>query len=290
MDQILFPVGRLVGGSVSKLHDRYESDGKTKKLDKDGNPSKTINFGVAIPKTTPTWQQTEWGKVIHDMAKAAYPVLHQSPAFAWKVIDGDSPLPNKNGKAPKDQEGYAGHWVIWFSQGWAPKLVNSNGQHELPAEQFVAGYYVQVLADVAPNGAQPPNTPGMYMNPRAVALAGEGDVINLASEVDTTSVGFGAAPLPVGARPVQPAVAEFSNAPFVPNAAFPSPSQPATAMPASPSSTVVTPSTAFMQPPAVPVSPVAQHVMTPKTNGATYEQMIATGWTDELLRQHGMML
>jgi len=288
MAQILFPVGRLVGGSVSKLHDRYEPDGKTKKLDKDGNPSKTINFGVAIPKITPTWQQTEWGKVIHDTAKAAYPVLHQSPAFAWKVIDGDSPLPNKNGKAPKDQEGYAGHWVIWFRQGWAPKLVNSNGQHELPAEQFAAGYYVQVLADVDPNGAQPPNTPGMYMSPRAVALSGEGDVINLASDVDTTSVGFGASPLPAGARPVQPAVAEFQSAPLAPAGVVAAPATIATT--ASPSNTMVTPSTAFMQPPAVPVVPVAQHVMTPKANGATYEQMVGMGWTDELLRQHGMML
>ena len=30
--------------------------------------------------------------------------------------------------------------------------------------------------------------------------------------------------------------------------------------------------------------------MTPKAGGATYEQMIAAGWTDALLIQHGHML
>jgi len=29
--------------------------------------------------------------------------------------------------------------------------------------------------------------------------------------------------------------------------------------------------------------------MLPAANGATYEQMIAAGWTDAMLIQHGMM-
>ena len=42
-------------------------------------------------------------------------------------------------------------------------------------------------------------------------------------------------------------------------------------------------------PPAPPpAAPVRQ--MTPAAQGATYEQMIAAGWTDELLIQHGMMM
>jgi len=60
------------------------------------------------------------------------PALVASPAFSWKVTDGDSPLPNKKGKRPCDQTGYAGHWVIWFSQGWLPKRVNADGTVELP--------------------------------------------------------------------------------------------------------------------------------------------------------------
>lgn len=42
---------------------------------------------------------------------------------------------------------------------------------------------------------------------------------------------------------------------------------------------------AFLAPPVAS----AAHVMTALAKGATYEQMIAGGWTDDALRQHGMM-
>ena len=280
MAQILLPIGRMIGGSVDKLHPRTESDGKTPKLDRDQKPMMQINFGVAVPKQPghTHWSQTTWGAQIAEIAKAAYPVLYQTPTFAWKIVDGDSAVPNKSGKKPVDQTGYAGHWVIWFSQGWAPKLVNADGTVELPTGAIVAGYYVQVLAEAAPNGAQPPNTPGIYMNPVAVALAGEGDKI--VTDVDTTTVGFGGA-LPAGARPVQPVVAVF-GAP----AAFPAPG--AAASPIVP----VKPSAAFMQVPVVPGAPPAApaHIMTPKANGVAYEAFVTNGWTDETLRSNGYML
>lgn len=41
---------------------------------------------------------------------------------------------------------------------------------------------------------------------------------------------------------------------------------------------------------AVPPAPGPQRYMTPKAQGATYEQMIGQGWTDALLQQHGMMV
>jgi hypothetical protein len=263
MAQILFPIGRLIGGSVEKLHPRTEADGKTPKMDRDGKPMMAVNFGVAIPKGSEThWSQTAWGAEMFNIAKAAYPVLHQTPTFAWKVVDGDSAVPNKNGKLPRNQTGYAGNWVLWFSQGWAPKICSADGAIELPSGSIVPGYYVQVLGEVASNGAQPPNTPGLYMNPIAVALAGEGEKIVI--DVDTTTVGFGGT-LPPGAKPVQPAVSGFGTS----------------IAPVSPPAPIV-PNAAFMTPPPV-------RVMTAKANGATYEQMLAAGWNDDLLRQHGMM-
>jgi hypothetical protein len=43
--------------------------------------------------------------------------------------------------------------------------------------------------------------------------------------------------------------------------------------------------------PAIPALPAAPaHVMTANAAGSTYEQMCGIGWTDELLRAHGMML
>lgn len=45
-------------------------------------------------------------------------------------------------------------------------------------------------------------------------------------------------------------------------------------------------------PPAAPPVPAAapQYVMTAKANGATYDQMIDAGWTDEMLVQQGMAI
>jgi hypothetical protein len=271
MARILFAVGRMIGGSLKTMRPRTENDGKTPKTDASGNALMVCNFGVAIPKGAEAhWNQTEWGKLMFDIGKAAYPQLHQAAAFAWKVVDGDDERPNKNGTVPKDQVGYAGNWVLWFSQGWLPKQCNIDGSVELQPGAIVPGYYIHVLGEVMSNGAQPPNTPGLYLNPVAVALIGEGDVISV--DVDTKSVGFGAAQLPAGARSVTPAVEGFTK--------------PATP-PVPPK--VVTPSATFMAPPAPPKPPAPVRRMTTAAGGATFEQMIEAGWTEELLREHGMM-
>jgi hypothetical protein len=282
MSLILFPVGRMIGGSLKDMHPRTESDGRTPKIGADGKPLLTCNFGVAIPKSgEASWNQTAWGQEIFNIGKTAEPVLHQSSSFAWKIVDGDDTRPNKNGKIPAMQEGYAGHWVVWFSQGWLPKLCNSDGSVELPPGSIMPGQYVQVQADVAPNGAKPPNTPGLYLNPRAVALVADGDRI-VSNDVDTTKIGFGASALPPGARPIEPAVPGFGS------------TAPASVAPvASPVS--VTPNAAFMAPPAPPASPaplppLSSPAMTEKAGGIPHDQWIARGWTDDLLRQHGMMI
>ncbi len=79
-------------------------------------------------------------------------------------------------------------------------------------------------------------------------------------------------------------------APLAPSGSVPMPSAPAQIAPAP---VPVMPNPAFVQvPPAPGVAMAPARVMTPKANGATYEQMTApgSGWTDALLVQHGMML
>lgn len=101
-----------------------------------------------------------------------------------------------------------------------------------------------------------------------------------------------AAPLPV-APPAAPPVP-------VPTPAASTPMAPATPSP----SNAAPPYAGFMQPgvagsPVVPVPPVttapppagpSARVMTPAAGGQTYEAMIAAGWTDAMLIQHGMMV
>ena len=268
MPDILFPAGRMVGGNLDKLFPRTDSAGKPK-VGTDGTPEMQCSFGYAIPKAGEQhWAQTAWGKIIYDTGAAAHPNLVQSPAFSWKITDGDSPLPNKKGKRPCDQTGYPGHWVIWFSQGWLPKRVNSDGTVELPEGTIQPGFYIQVFGSVAGNKLVPNGTPGVYLNPIAVALVGEGE--RIATDVDTTKVGFGGAALPLGAKPVTAAAPQF---------AAPAPAPTPSAPPAPP----VVPNPAILNVPA-------PKQMTAKAAGATYEQFVAQGWTDDMLRQQGYMV
>lgn len=279
MADILFPPGRMIGGNLDQLFPRTESNG-TPKIGKDGKPEMQCSVGYAIPKgVEKAWWETAWGAEIYQIGAAAHPNLVQSPAFSWKITDGDSTLPNKKGNRPCDQTGYPGHWVIWFSQGWLPKRVNSDGTVELPEGSIVPGYYVQMYGSVAGNKLVPNGTPGVYLNPIAVALVGEGDKI--AQSVDTTAVGFGAAPLPAGARPVSPVVPGMPamGVPAAPGAA------PAPTMPTPPAPGAVAPPTPPAPAPVAPAGPV----MLPAANGVTYEAYRTAGWTDQQLIDAHMM-
>ena len=267
---ILFPPARMIGGNVDKLIPRTESNGSPK-IGKDGAPEMQCNIGIAIPKGAEKhWSETVWGAEIYKAGASAHPALVASPAFSWKITDGDSPLPNKKGKRPVDQAGYAGNWVVWLSQGWLPKRCNADGSAALPEGSIKAGYYVQVFGSVAGNKLVPNGTPGVYLNPIAVALIGEGDVLE--SDVDTTSVGFGAAALPAGARPIQA---------FAPQFAAPAPQFTAAALPPpTPVAPPPVPNPAFLKP---------APAMLPSAGGVSYEAFIAQGWTDDAMRAAGYM-
>jgi len=288
----------MVGGNLDKLFPVMDDKTKLQRIGKDNLPMFECSVACAIPKTHPAerWQDTPWGKVIYDTGAAAHPTLVASDAFSWKVLDGDSAKVNKAGKRNCDKVGHPGHWVLWFSQGWLPKRVNATGEVELADGAIQPGYYIQVFGSVAGNKLVPNGTPGVYLNPIAVALVGEGEKI--VTDVDTTKVGFGGAALPAGARPVQAAAPQFAQP-----AGFPQPAahpvaagypQPMSNVPVSAPSATIYPSSvpapapnpAILQVPAP--APVRQ--MTAKAAGATYEQFVAQGWTDDMLRQQGYMV
>lgn len=286
------PVGRLLMGSLYKPQ-TTDADGKplvVKSGPNMGQPKVTYFFAVGIPKNPGEthWSQTPWGQLIYKAGADAFPQAHQSPSFAWKVVDGDSTIPNKKGIAPASREGYRGHWVISFSSGFAPKIYNADGSQAIVEQDAVKlGYFVQVNGDVDGNGSQ--QNPGVFINHSMVALSAYGPEIIVGP--DAASVGFGQqAALPAGASLTPPAN-------FTPPAAaatpMPAPVQ-AYAPVAMPVPTPVQPNPAFLQVPtapvAVPPAPVAPaRVMLPAAQGASYEQLIAAGWNDALLVQHGMM-
>lgn len=265
-ETITTPVGRLVQGSLYKGNDK-DMDGNQllyKSGPKTGEPRTDFYFAVAIPKEKEThWNQTSWGKVIEDVAKAAFPKSWNRHDFSWKIIDGDSTVMNKANRRPCDKEGFPGTWVVSFNRVYAPKIYNKDGSQQLFAENHVnLGDYVQVHATVAGNKSD--KTPGVFINHLMVAFSGYGERIEQGA--DPESVGFGQSPLPPG----------VSSTPL---AAFSPPVESPTTQP---SAAVPPPYPAILKPPVV-------RTMLPAANGLSYEQYIAAGWTDEQMVEHGIM-
>lgn len=326
---ITSPVGRIVMGS---LYDPSTTDAEGKPLvvktgPNAGQPRVNYFFALAIPKgAEPHWAHTPWGQQIWNVGNQAFPNAAQSPAFAWKIEDGDSQIPNKKGRKPCDNEGWRGHWILKFSGGFAPKVYRQEGAGYVQVMQkdfCKPGYFVEVAFSVEGNGSQ--SQPGVYLNHSMVCFRAYGQEITFGPDV--ASAGFGAAPLPAGASMTPPAGAipmpqAPAAAPALPGAPAgyapppglpqvpgvapaaplpagfaPTPSVPA---PGAPAPIPVTPNPGFVQmpppaaapapmaPPPAPAAPVRQ--MTAAAQGIPYESYIQQGWTDAMLVQNGLML
>ena len=194
------PVGRLVSGSLYKGQ-TTDAEGKpliVKNGNNAGQPRVDFYFAVALEKKGEQhWNQTEWGQKFWSVGEKSFPNgQFRSPTFAWKIIDGDSEVPNRAGRRPCDREGFRRHWVLSFSSGYAPKIFNSNGTALLTEVDAVKlGYYIQVAATCA--GNESTQQPGVYLNHNMVAHSGYGPEIIVGP--DPASVGFGQSPLPAGA-------------------------------------------------------------------------------------------
>lgn len=249
--QLLSPVGRIVMGSLYEPYTK-DADGNplvVKTGPSAGQPRVQFFFALAVPKQPghTHWSQTEWGAKIWSLGHQAFPQAAQSPTFAWKIEDGDSQIPNKKGNKPCDNEGFKGNWIIKFGGGYAPKVYEQKGNDCLlnVVKDFVKpGYFAEVQFSVDSNDSTA--QPGIYINHNMVCFRGFGQEIVFGP--DPNSVGFGQAALPAGASAVPLAT------------------------------------TAPLPAPAAPI-----HTMLPAANGASYESLIAAGWTDALLVQHGMM-
>jgi len=309
---ITSPVGRIVMGS---LYDPSTTDAEGKPLvvktgPNAGQPRVNYFFALAIPKgAEPHWAHTPWGQQIWNVGNQAFPNAAQSPAFAWKIEDGDSQIPNKKGRKPCDNEGWRGHWILKFSGGFAPKVYQQEGAGYVQVMQkdfCKPGYFVEVAFSVDGNGSQ--SQPGVYINHSMVCFRAYGPEISFGPDV--ASAGFGAAPLPVGASmtplagaipmpqapaavpalPGVPQIPGVAPAPLAPAGSVPMPYAPA---PGAPAPIPVTPNQGFVQVPPPAAAPMAlppAHQMTAAAQGIPYESYIAQGWNDALLVQHGMMM
>lgn len=257
---ILFPVARLVMGS---LYEPITTDAEGKPLkDKNGNLTEKYYFAIAIKKGKEQhWSETLWGKQIWEIGQAAFPEGQaNSPTFAWKIIDGDSQIPNKEGKKPCSKAGHMGCWILNFSCfKIAPKLWTDRGEKALTEKNFITlGDFIEVFGNVSDN--IPAKSPGVYLNHEHVCFVGYGEKIYFGTDIK--SVGFGSQEVPE----------EASEAP---KSSFTPPAPPA--------------------PPAPPIlllpypGILSPKIMTGKANGTSYDEFIKLGWTDELLISNGYM-
>jgi hypothetical protein len=271
---LTLPPGRLIGG------DLYTPNTK----DAEGNPL-TIKNGpnkgqpredyfalYAIPKGNEQhWAHTDWGQKLYQIGAAAFPQAVQRPDFAWKIIDGDSTIPNKNGKVPATQPGHAKHWVLKLSSGFASQVVVAqNGQwvQQLQKDFAKPGDYVQAQVVANDNGSSQQS--GIYINHRMFAFLGHGERI-ASSGPDANAAGFAMGHLPTGAS-------------ATPLAAMPMPAAPgAPAAPAIPGLPPAPGAPAVIAPPPVPTPAQAAADPLVGVPGAahTVASLRAGGWTDD---------
>jgi hypothetical protein len=301
--EITTPTGRLVMGSLYKPF-TTDVEGRplvVKNGVNAGQPRVQYFFGLAIPKGAEAqWFETEWGKQIVGVGFAAFPQAAKTPSFAWKVIDGDSAVPNKSGRTPNAQEGNPGHWILRLSSGFAPKVYESKGANsftEMPEGTVKPGYYLQ--ARISATGNDSTQQPGIYLNCNMVCFRGYGPEITFGANPE--DAGFGTDALPAGATtapapvalPATPAPAPVASLPALPQAGV-------TPMPSilSPTSAVAAPAPTIPAATATPApaprapataSPSSGRRMTAAANGVSYEAHMAAGWTDAQLIQHGLM-
>lgn len=293
-----------------------------------GQPNPQFFMALAIAKNDPAWPAF-WNTVCQaaaagfpnlfpNAAAGDYTCVH--PGFAFKVVDGDGV--DTMGKSNATKEGFAGHWVVRFASSYPPRLFHKD--RYAPSEQIQEkgaikrGYYCRVSGTVEGNGQA--QKPGVYLNLDMVELTAYGQEIISGPAAGEAFGGANAAPvaLPPGAT-AAPVTPMPSAGPGAPPPAGPTPAAPAPVAPgAAPSPAAAspvpgsppaqpyagymagpTPAAAPAAPAASPAPPVpgapplptapAGKVMLPAAQGATYEQLIAAGWTDATLVQHGMM-
>lgn len=277
MDPVNFvsPIGRAVQGSffVGSSTDRNGNPRLVKNGPRKGQTHTQFYVALAFAKSDPAWLQFE--QVIKSAAASAWPRFWPQgaggacahPSFAIKILDGDGM--DRNGQSNRDKEGFAGHWVVKFSSGFAP-TVYPQGRYTMAdaiTDRALAplGYYYRVAGTITSN--QSLETPGLYINMSLVEVMGAGDVIVPQLGPDPNAV-FGNTPA-TGKLPSS----GHGQAVTPPPASGPNPVRPAP----------------VLTPPPAPSSSYMRPVMTPAANGVTYDAYKAAGWSDDQLRSSGLM-
>lgn len=316
MTRVTF-TGRLVQGDVYEAKVKTDKRTKQPKIGQNGEPIKQVFAALAIPKDpasrltipgNPTYEEQK--ALVDGAARAAWPQFFTGqrqqgmmypaslphdctlPKFALKVVDGDGF--DDNGQPNSAKEGWAGCWVVKFSNGFVPKVYEwtASGWQETihTGRKVKCGDYVSISGTYVTN--QSTESPGMYMNFDTVSFEQEGAFIAAASSVDPNQA--------LGQRgtPASPPAHAAAGTPPPPgNAGAASTGAPAhggqgsTTAPAysgyrdAGAAGAPPPPGAAATPPPPPAGPQMTAAAT-----TTYEAYKAAGWSDDQLRAGGLMV
>jgi hypothetical protein len=209
---ITTPVGRFVQGDLCKGQDK-DASGRPLLIKSGlnaGQPTVKYFFAVAFPKTDPGWPAF-WAE-LNKEARSGFPTLFDAqgnclnPRFSWKIIDGDSQVPNEAGKIPAQQEGFPGCWVVRFQSSFSVGEKTYDSSHApLPVGAIKRGSYIRVACSVNANGDA--SKPGLYVNPNMVQLCGYGPEIVSGPDAGTAFAAPVQLPAGASATPLAPAYA-----------------------------------------------------------------------------------
>lgn len=289
------PIGRWVQGDLYQPQTTNQQ-GQPRVFQsgpKAGQPNPQWFISVAYSKQDPAWPALE--QAIRGEAAASWPALFPqgpmgpctSPIFAMKIIDGDGF--DQMGKPNNAKEGFANHWIVRYTSGFAPKVYHSPSPGvwvEINDPNAVKrGSFLRVAGTIDSN--KNVNKPGVFVNLGIIELNGTGpEIVSGPSPAEAfaqpAALPPGATPLPAGGLspgfpPPGPAFTPPPPA-AVPYAVQPSPLAPPPPPPvAAPPPPAPTPYAGFMAP------TLPAFIMLPSAQGATYEAMKALGWTDDAM-------
>lgn len=216
MTDFVTPVLRLVQGSV------LQGNTKNRKgqplVDKSGQPRTSYFLAGALKKTKQYWWQEDgvlavgetpnnFTALIYQTGMQGYPQLFNPDGtckkrdFAFKVMDGDGV--DDDGNDNRQKEGFAGHWVFKFSNGFCPKAF-MNGAYTQDPNAIKRGSFIRVYGSMAPNTGS--ESPGVYLNHSGVEFIAYGAEITSGPDL-SQMVAQQARPLalPAGATLTPPA-------------------------------------------------------------------------------------
>lgn len=285
MVDFVTPVGRIVAGNPFTAQTK-DLDGRPliiKNGPNAGDPKTVYYVGLAIAKNNPEW--TTFYQLLVQAAKEGHPNLFDAadncvhPKFAWKIIDGDSQVPNARGKIPANKIGYPGHWIANFSSGYPPNCYQ-NGKQLTDPNSIKCGYFIRIYGSAVGNDQQ--INPGIYLNLSLVELVGYGEEIRQGPDADQIFKAQPAwTPTGMSSAPVAPSTTMATPTPTTHSIAL----GPAAAAPPAPAHDFLQgPSNAATGLPTPQVAPPMPQQLPPKYNvqGQLYtrEQLLAAGWTD----------